>query len=233
MNIIRRSADRGRAQLGWLDSYHSFSFGQYHDTDHMGWGPLRVINEDHIAPGMGFATHGHRDMEILTYVLEGAVAHKDSMSNGSTLRPGGVQLMGAGTGVEHSEFNPDPARPTHLLQIWIQPTFTGTRPTYQENEVPASEKRGVLRAIVSPDARQGSLNIGQDAVVYATLLGGDDRIEHRLVAGRRAYVQVARGALTVNGVALEAGDALKIVDEPSIVLEAAREAEVLLFDMTA
>lgn len=233
MNTIRQSADRGRAQFGWLDSYHSFSFGEYHDAQHMGWGPLRVINEDRVAAGQGFGTHGHRDMEILTYVLSGAVAHKDSMGNGSTLRPGGVQLMSAGTGVQHSEFNPDAQHPAHFLQIWIQPKFTGTRPNYQENEVPAAEKRGVLRAIVSPDGRQGSLTIGQDAIVYAALVDADERIEHALAAGRRGYVQVARGAVTVNGHALSAGDALMLVDEPGMVIESGHDAEILVFDMVA
>ena len=233
MNVIRHSAERGHAQHGWLDSYHSFSFGQYHDPAHMGWGPLRVINEDRVEAGQGFGTHSHRDMEILTYVLTGAVAHKDSMGNGSTLRPGGVQLMSAGTGVQHSEFNPDAANPAHFLQIWIQPKFTGTRPSYQENEVPAQEKRGVLRAIVSPDARQGSLTIGQDAVVYAALVDGEESIEHPLAKGRLGYVHIARGSISVNGQVLQAGDALMLAEEDKIVLENGRDAEVLVFDLVA
>lgn len=233
MNIIRHASERGHAQHDWLDSHHSFSFGQYHDAAHMGWGPLRVINEDRVQAGQGFGTHGHRDMEILSYVLSGALAHKDSMGNGSTLRPGGVQLMSAGSGVQHSEFNPDQANPAHFLQIWIQPKVTGTRPSYQENEVPDAEKRGVLRPIVSPDGRAGSLTIGQDAVVYAALVDGDERIEHSMVAGRRGYVHIARGSVNVNGQALQAGDALMLADEDVIVLGNGQDAEVLVFDMVS
>ena len=233
MNILRASADRGHAQLDWLDSYHSFSFGQYHDPEHMGWGSLRVINEDRIQPDTGFGTHGHRDMEILTYVLSGGVSHRDSIGTGSTLRPGGVQLMSAGSGIRHSEFNPDTDSVTHMLQIWIQPKFTGTSPKYQENVVPAAEKRGVLRAIVSPDGRDGSLVIGQDVTVYASLLNGADAVFLPLDAGRRGYVQIARGSAIVNGIAVSAGDAVKMVDEPSITVTGAEDAEILVFDLNA
>lgn len=233
MNILRRADERGHVNMDWLDSHHSFSFGEYYDAKHMGWGPLRVINEDRVAPGQGFGTHGHRDMEILTYVLSGAVAHKDSIGNGSTLRPGGVQLMSAGSGVRHSEFNPDQDTPAHFLQIWIQPKFTGTRPSYQENSVADLEKRGVLRAIVSPDARQGSLTIGQDAVVYAALIDGEESVTHPLAEGRRGYVQIARGTAVVNGLSVVAGDAVKVQDERAIVIEQGHDAEVLVFDLGA
>ena len=233
MNILRPSHERGHAKLDWLESFHSFSFGEYHDAQHMGWGPLRVINEDWIQPDMGFGTHGHRDMEILTYVLSGGVAHKDSIGTGSTLRPGGVQLMSAGSGIRHSEFNPDSDSTTHMLQIWIQPKFTGTTPSYQDQFVSDDEKRGVLRAIVSPDGRDGSLTIKQDAVVFATLLDGSDSVTHALAPGRRGYVHIARGSARVNGLDVAAGDAVKVVDEQAIDIDNAADAEILVFDLIA
>jgi hypothetical protein len=228
---IRRSAERGHAQHGWLDSFHSFSFADYHDPAHMGFGPLRVINEDRVQPGQGFGTHGHRDMEIISYVLEGGLAHRDSMGNGSVLRPGDVQRMSAGTGVRHSEFNASDREPVHFLQIWIEPSVRGVAPGYEEKHFDASAKRGKLRLIASPDGREGSVSIQQDANVYAALVDGAERVEFAQRAGRRTYVHVVRGALAVDGQALVAGDAAKIVGESRIVLDGGRDAEVLLFDL--
>jgi len=231
MQELRRSADRGYADHGWLKSFHSFSFADYYDPRHVGFGPLRVINEDRIAPGSGFGTHGHRDMEILSYVLEGALAHQDSMGNGSTIVPGDVQRMSAGRGVRHSEYNHDPARTTHFLQIWIEPESLGIAPSYEQKHFGDEEKRGRLRQIASPDGADGSVRIHRDARVYAALLDGTERAVHALAPGRAAYVHVARGATTVQGVRLEAGDALKLVDVGEIVLERGERAEVLLFDL--
>ena len=228
---IRKSEDRGHANHGWLDSYHSFSFADYHDPDHMGFGPLRVINDDRIVAGAGFGTHGHRDMEIITYVLEGEVAHRDSMGTGSTIRPGDVQRMSAGTGVQHSEFNPSQENGTHLLQIWIQPAVNGIAPSYEEKNFPAEQKRGRLRLIASPDASDGSVLIHQDAKVYVGLFDGAESASLPLADGRRAYVHIARGEAEVNGVALKAGDALKIADAASVDIAKARSAEVLVFDL--
>jgi hypothetical protein len=228
---IRKSQDRGLADHGWLRSFHSFSFADYHDPAHMGFGDLRVINEDRIQPGTGFGTHGHRDMEIISYVLEGALAHKDSMGNGSTIVPGDVQRMSAGKGVLHSEFNQAKDGVTHFLQIWIEPGVTGISPSYEQKHFDADSKRGRLRLVGSPDGRDGSVTIHQDAFLYAGLLDGTDRVVHQLRPGRRAYVHIARGAATANGRALEAGDALKAVDAGEIVLEQGRGAEVLLFDL--
>ena len=230
MQEIRRSKDRGYADHGWLRSFHSFSFADYHDPAHMGFGPLRVINDDRIAPGQGFGTHGHRDMEIITYVLDGALAHKDSMGNGSTILPGDVQRMSAGSGVRHSEFSHETA-PTHLLQIWIEPDVRDIAPEYEQTNFDAASKRGRLRVVASPDGREGSVKIHQDASVYAALIDGAERATHRLKPGRRAYVHVALGRLSVNGTALEAGDALKFADLAEIVLEKGAGAEVLLFDL--
>jgi redox-sensitive bicupin YhaK (pirin superfamily) len=230
MNEIRRSAERGHANHGWLDSFHSFSFAGYHDPRHMGFGALRVINEDRIKPGTGFGTHGHRDMEIITYVLEGALAHKDSMGNGSAILPGEVQYMSAGSGVRHSEFNHEPDGETHLLQIWIEPNVEGATPAYDQKAFPAAEKRGRLRPLVTPDGREGSVKMRQDATLYAALIDGTERAVHALDKGRRAYVHVVRGSLSVNGQALHAGDALK-TDAAQIVLEQGSNAEVLLFDL--
>jgi quercetin 2,3-dioxygenase len=227
---IRKSEDRGHADHGWLLSYHTFSFADYHDRENMGFGHLRVINEDRIQPGTGFGTHGHRDMEIISYVLEGELAHKDNMGNGSTIVPGDVQRMSAGKGVLHSEFN-HAQDVTHFLQIWIEPSVTGIAPSYEQKHFDAASKRGRLRLVASPDGREGSVTIHQDAFVYAALLDGADRAVHNLQPNRRAYVHVARGRLTVNGQPLEAGDAAKAVDTAEIVLEKGKDAEVLLFDL--
>ncbi len=230
MNEVRRANERGCADHGWLKSFHSFSFADYHDPAHMGYGPLRVINEDRIQPGTGFGTHGHRDMEILSYVLEGALAHKDSMGNGSVMVPGDVQRMSAGRGVQHSEFNHESARVTHFLQIWIEPAVRGIAPSYEQKRFAEAEKRGRLRLIASPDGAEGSVTIHQDARVYAGLFDGAGRAVHTLAPGRRCYVHVARGRLAVNDEALAAGDALKS-DAPAIVLERGAGAEILLFDL--
>jgi len=230
MSEIRKAADRGHANHGWLDSYHSFSFADYYDPAHMGYGALRVINEDRVQPGMGFGTHGHRDMEIISYVLEGALAHEDSMGNGSAIVPGDVQRMSAGTGVRHSEYNHSKDGVTHFLQIWIEPKVTGIRPSYEQKHFAAKDKRGRLRLIASPDGREGSVSMNQDAFVYAGLFDGAERGQHALAAGRRGYVHIARGGVEVNGQRLEAGDALK-VESGSISLEKGRGAEVLVFDL--
>jgi redox-sensitive bicupin YhaK (pirin superfamily) len=228
---LRKAAERGYADHGWLRSFHSFSFADYHDPQHMGFGPLRVINEDRLAPGMGFGTHGHRDMEIVSYVLEGALEHKDSMGNGSVLRPGDVQRMSAGRGVLHSEFNHSKEALVHFLQIWIEPSVRGIAPGYEETHFDAASKRGTLRLIASPDGRDGSVKIHQDAHIYATILDGTERATHALAPRRRGYVHVARGKLVVNGQPLGAGDALKATDVGEIVLERGEQAEVLLFDL--
>jgi redox-sensitive bicupin YhaK (pirin superfamily) len=231
MMEIRRSADRGKADHGWLHSAHTFSFADYHDPQHMGFGPLRVINEDRVAPGQGFGTHGHRDMEIISYVLSGALEHKDSLGTGSVLHYGDVQRMSAGRGVTHSEFNHSPAEPVHFLQIWIMPNVQGIAPGYEEKHFDVASKIGHLRLIASPDGRNDSVLIHQNAQVYAAILDGADRAAHQLAPGRRAYVQVARGALDVNGARLATGDGMKI-DEPGLVaLDQAQDAEVLLFDL--
>ncbi|MGH8634977.1 MAG: pirin family protein, partial [Burkholderiales bacterium] len=203
MLTVRKAGERGHANHGWLDTWHTFSFADYQDPREMGFGPLRVINEDRVAPGGGFGTHGHRDMEIITSVLEGALEHKDSMGNGSIIRPGNVQRMSAGTGVRHSEFNPSRDERVHFLQIWIEPRITGVRPGYEEKQFGTAEKRGQLRLIASSDGREGSVTIHQDALVYAALLDGKDAVAHRLAPARRAYVHVARGAVKVNGTPLK------------------------------
>jgi redox-sensitive bicupin YhaK (pirin superfamily) len=231
MTELRPANERGHVDHGWLKSYHSFSFAEYHDPRHMGFGPLRVINEDRVAPGTGFGTHGHRDMEIISYVLEGALAHQDSMGNGSTIVPGDVQRMSAGSGVRHSEYNHDKAGTTHFLQIWIEPEVTGIAPSYEQKHFDAQSKRGRLLLIASPDGAQGSVRVHQDARVYTALLDGAERAEHRLASGRRAYVHVARGSVTVQGKRLGAGDALKIDKVGEITLEQGAQAEVLLFDL--
>src|ERR1700733_247323 len=218
MTEIRRSNERGYADHGWLKSFHTFSFADYFDPEHVQVGPLRVINEDRVQGGAGFGTHGHRDMEIISYVLEGELAHKDSMGNGSTIRPGDVQRMSAGSGVRHSEFNPSPSRDVHFLQIWIQPAERNIEPSYEEKRFAPEEKRGRLRLIVSPDRADGSLLIHQDARVYAGLFTGDERADLEVARGRRIYLHVARGALRANGVELEAGDALRISDDGKLSL---------------
>jgi quercetin 2,3-dioxygenase len=228
---IRKSNDRGYADHGWLKSFHSFSFADYYDPKFMNFGPLRVINEDRIAAGMGFGTHGHRDMEIISYVLDGALAHKDSMGNGSAIRPGDVQRMSAGSGVTHSEFNHSRDGETHFLQIWIQPNQFGITPSYEEKHFSESEKRGALRVVASPDMREGSVKIHADAVMYAGLFDGAETAELAIAAGRRAYVHVARGSVTVNGSKLVAGDALKLVDVVSVQVAQGKNAEVIVFDL--
>jgi hypothetical protein len=228
---VRKSAERGHINMGWLDTYHTFSFGEYYDPEHMGFGPLRVINDDRIEPAKGFGTHGHRDMEIITYVLEGGIAHRDSMGNGSVILPGNVQRMSAGKGVMHSEFNPSQNEQTHLLQIWIEPNVKGISPSYEEKNFGSEEKRGRLRLIASPDGSEGSVTIHQDARVYAGLLDGDDQATVRLDKGHKAYLHVARGQVSVNGTVLKAGDGLKAVNEDEIEIRNGRQAEVLLFDL--
>jgi quercetin 2,3-dioxygenase len=228
---IRRAQDRGYADHGWLKSFHSFSFADYHDPDHVEFGVLRVINEDRVSPGQGFGTHSHRDMEIISYVLKGELAHKDSTGTASTIRPGDVQRMSAGRGVQHSEFNPSASEGVHFLQIWIQPNVRGVAPSYEEKHFSAEEKRGRLRLIASPDRADGSVLIQQDARVFAGLLDGKENAELVIGPARRAYVHVARGAITVNGVALQAGDALKLTDNSQLTLRHGRDAEVLLFDL--
>jgi redox-sensitive bicupin YhaK (pirin superfamily) len=227
---LRKSNERGYADHGWLQSFHTFSFADYQDPEHMGFGPLRVINDDRIAPGQGFGTHGHRDMEIITYVLEGALAHKDSMGNGSTILPGDVQRMSAGSGVRHSEFSHETA-PTHLLQIWIEPDVSGIPPEYEQTHFEASAKRGRLRLLASGDGRDGSLKIHQDADLFAALIEGEERVAHAIRTGRKVFVHVALGKVTVNGTPLEAGDALKATNVAEIVIEKGIGAEVLLFDL--
>ena len=230
MNQLRRSSERGHANHGWLDSYHSFSFADYQDPQHMGYGPLRVINEDRVSPGSGFGTHGHRDMEIISYVLDGAIGHEDSMGNGSTIVPGDVQRMSAGTGVRHSEFNHDKTKVTHFLQIWIEPSRQGIPPSYEQRNFTAADKRGRLRLIASPDGREGSVTVHQDASVYAGLFDGAERARLDIAPGRKAYVHVARGKVSANGQALQAGDALK-TDAPAVEIEGGEGAEVLVFDL--
>ena len=231
MHQIRRSEERGFADHGWLKSFHTFSFADYYDPEHVEFGPLRVINEDRVQAGAGFGTHAHRDMEIVSYVLSGQLAHKDSMGNGSTIRPGDVQRMSAGSGVRHSEFNPSPSEGTHFLQIWIQPDKLNIDPSYEEKRFESAEKRGHLRLIVSPDRAQGSLLIHQDARIYAGAFNGPEVADLEVSAGRRLYVHVARGALSANGVALSAGDALRITGESRLRLQEGRDAEVLVFDL--
>ncbi len=238
MISIRKSADRGFADHGWLKSFHSFSFADYHDPRHMGVGNLRVINEDRIAPGTGFGTHGHRDMEIVSYVLDGALAHKDSMGNGAAgganagvILPGDVQRMSAGTGVRHSEFNHSPDQTTHFLQIWLLPQRAGIAPGYEQKHFSDADKRGRLRLVASSDGRDGSVTLHADAAIHAGLLDGDERAGLDLTPGRLAYVFLARGKLDVNGQALRAGDAALLADEPQLLLERGDHAEVLVFDL--
>ena len=231
MNEIRRSSERGLADHGWLKSFHTFSFADYYDPQHMGFGPLRVINEDRVQPGAGFGTHGHRDMEIISYVLDGELAHQDSMGNGSVIRHGDVQRMSAGTGVRHSEFNGSKDRPVHFLQIWIEPKYRGIEPGYEEKRFSNEDKRGRLCLIASADRAEGSVLIHQDARVYAGLFDGAERAQLALAPRRNLYVHVARGRITANGSALAAGDALQITDGNSLVLEQGRDAEVLVFDL--
>ncbi len=228
---LRKSEERGHASHGWLDSYHSFSFADYCDREHMGFGPLRVINDDRIEAGAGFGMHGHKDMEIITYVLEGELAHKDSMGNGSVIRPGNVQRMSAGKGVMHSEFNHAKDRTTRLLQIWIEPDQFGIAPSYEEKHLDEMDKRGRLCLIAGPGASGDAVMIHQDARLYAGLFDGAESAVFPLASGRRAYLHVARGEVKVNGVLLREGDALKLTDEKNIEIAEGRQAEVLLFDL--
>ncbi len=231
MQEVRRSEERGAANHGWLDSRHTFSFGHYHDPRHMGFGPLLVINEDKVEPGQGFGTHGHRDMEIISYVLDGALEHKDSIGTGSVIRYGDVQRMSAGTGVRHSEFNHSQSERVHFLQIWIQPSENGIAPSYEEKHFSVESKQGKLRLIASRDGRDGSVLIHQDAAIYATILNEGDAVSHVLDDERTSYVHVIRGTVSVNGTPLKGGDALKLTRETKITLDHAEAAEVLVFDL--
>ncbi|HEY3786426.1 MAG TPA: pirin family protein [Steroidobacteraceae bacterium] len=231
MNEIRRSHERGFADHGWLKSFHTFSFADYFDPRHIEFGPLRVINEDRVQPGAGFGTHAHRDMEILSYVLSGELAHKDSMGNGSIIRPGDVQRMSAGSGVRHSEFNPSATEPVHFLQIWIQPALQGIEPSYEEKRFPTQVKRGQLRLIASPDRAAGSVLIHQDARVYAGLFDGTERATLPIGKDRRIYVHAVRGSLNVNGNYLSAGDALKLTGAQALEVRDGQQGEALVFDL--
>lgn len=231
MITLRKSSDRGQADHGWLHSQHSFSFADYYDPQEMGWGPLRVINEDRVEPGQGFGTHGHRDMEIVSYVLAGELQHKDSMGNGTVIRPGDVQRMSAGTGVQHSEFNPSPRSPVHFLQIWIEPAARGMAPSYEQKFFAPEDKRGRLRLVASQDGREGSVTVHRDTDLYASLLAPGEQVSHSIAADRMAYLHLVRGAVRVNGVQLETGDAAKIEAEQKVTIAADEDSEVLLFDL--
>lgn len=230
---IRKSEERGVADHGWLKSQHTFSFADYYDPKQMGFGPLRVINEDRVQSGQGFGTHGHRDMEIISYVLEGALEHKDSIGTGSVIRYGDVQRMSAGSGVQHSEFNHSPSEPVHFLQIWIEPNVKNISPSYEEKRFDVAAKQGRLCLIASSEGRDDSVRIHQQADVYASILSGDDAIIHQLASGRIGYVHVIRGQLSVNGITLDSGDAVKASAENFLSLSDAKDAEVLLFDLPA
>lgn len=233
MLTVRKSQDRGHADHGWLNSFHSFSFAGYYDPRHMGFGNLRVINEDRIAPGTGFGTHSHRNMEIISYVLSGELAHKDSMGNVKGIPPGDVQRMSAGTGVTHSEFNHAAGQTTHFLQIWILPNVQDIAPSYEQKTFAAADKRGALRLVASPDGAQGSVTVHADASVYAGLLDGTEAVERPLDPARKTYVHLVRGALRVNGQPLAAGDAALLENEASLALTDGRDAEVLVFDLAS
>jgi redox-sensitive bicupin YhaK (pirin superfamily) len=231
MITLRPARERGHADHGWLESWHSFSFADYHDPRHVHWGPLRVINEDRVQAGQGFGTHSHRDMEIISYVIAGALAHRDSLGNGATIVPGEVQRMSAGSGVSHSEFNHDRAGVTHFLQVWILPKFLGIAPGYEQKAFPDADKRGRLRLVGSPDGADGSVTIHQDVRLYAGLFDGAGSAAHALAPGRLGYVHVVRGAAVVNGQAMSAGDALLYSDEDEVRVEQGTDAEVLVFDL--
>lgn len=231
MITLRPSEQRGHAVRDWLDSYHTFSFANYYDPEHMSFSSLRVINEDRVAPDTGFATHSHQDMEIITYILAGALQHKDSMGNSSVIRPGEVQRMSAGTGVSHSEKNPSQTESVHLLQIWIIPNQNGLPPSYEQKMFPLDERQGKLRLVASPDGREGSVIVHQDAYLYITVLNARETVSHRLAAGRSAYLQVARGKATVNNYSLNEGDGARISEEDNITLTAPEHAELLVFDL--
>ncbi len=228
---IRRSNERGGGNFGWLNTRHSFSFDSYYDPKHMGFRSLRVINEDWVAPGEGFPAHPHRDMEIITYVLEGALEHKDSLGTGSVIRPGDGQRMSAGKGIRHSEMNASNTEKVHLLQIWIMPDRTGHEPSYEQKAFPESEKRGKLRLIAGPDGKDGSVTIHQDAKLYVSLLAPGEEVTHDLANARHAWLQVAKGAVEVNGKKLEQGDGAAISDEQKLAIKGVQDAEILLFDL--
>ena len=231
MIIIRKAHERGHADHGWLDTWHTFSFADYHDPAQMGYSSLRVINDDRVAAGAGFPTHPHRDMEIVTYVLAGALEHQDSMGNGTVIRPGEVQRMSAGTGIRHSEFNASPSEDVHLLQIWIMPEKSGIAPSYEQKFFAAAEKLGKLRLVASPDGSEGSVTIHQDARLYAGLIDPEHPAEQALPPGRRAYLHVARGAASLNGLEVATGDGARIEGETELNLKSDTSAEILLFDL--
>lgn len=231
MITLRKSADRGKEKFDWLDSHHTFSFGHYYDRNHMGFGPLRVINEDWVAPGAGFPTHPHDNMEIVTYVLQGELAHRDSMGNGSSIKPGDVQRMSAGTGVRHSEFNPSATDPLRFLQIWILPRTQGLAPGYEQRAFTAAERRGRLRLVGSPDGREGSVTVHQDVLLFAGCFDDDERATLSLAPGRKAWVQIVRGAISVNGTRLEEGDGAAAVGERSLEFTGGAASELLAFDL--
>ena len=233
MITLRKSQERGYADHGWLKSYHSFSFAGYHDEKHMGFGNLRVINEDRIAPGTGFGTHGHKDMEIISYVMSGELAHKDNMGNVKGIPPGDVQRMSAGTGVQHSEFNHAEGQTTHFLQIWIEPNVKGIAPGYEQKTFTKEEKRGKLRLVASNDGAEGSVTVNADAKIYAGLMNGDETAALSLNPARKTYIHLVRGSLRVNGQALSQGDAALLQQESQVLLSQGQDAEVLVFDLAA
>jgi len=228
---VRKAADRGHANHGWLDTYHTFSFGDYHDREHMGFRSLRVMNEDRVEPGKGFGTHPHRDMEIVTYVLEGSLEHKDSMGNGEVLRPGEFQRMSAGTGITHSEFNPSEVEPVHLYQIWLDPGRKGLEPSYEQKQFPDEERHNRLRLVASQDSADGSLLIQQDARIFLSQLDDGVQISHNLPEGRHAWLQVLRGSVSLNGDNLQTGDGAAVSEESLITIQATSDAEIMLFDL--
>lgn len=231
MMTIRAAKDRGHAQHGWLDSYHTFSFGSYYDPNHMGFRSLRVINEDRVDPGEGFATHSHNNMEIVTFVLEGAVSHKDSMGNVATIYPGEVQRMTAGTGISHSEYNPSSSDIAHFLQIWILPDRAGLPPSYEQIAFPLEERLGQLRLIASPDGRDGSVTVHQDAELYNAVLEPEQQVSYAIKPDRHVWLQVARGSIVVNAQALDTGDAIGIDEAQTLTIQGTQKAEILLFDL--
>ncbi len=231
MMTVRKAQDRGPFDHGWLRTQHTFSFGDYRDPEHMRFRSLRVMNEDHVAPGQGFGMHPHRDMEIVTYVLSGALEHQDSMGHGEVLRPGELQRMSAGTGIQHSEFNPSPTEPVHLYQIWLLPNQRGITPSYEQKAFAAAEKAGRLRVVASPDGRDGSLTINQDAKIFLSTLAANQQVAHELEAGRHAWLQVLRGEIDLRGQGLVAGDGVAISDEQRLTIQATAPSEVMLFDL--
>jgi redox-sensitive bicupin YhaK (pirin superfamily) len=231
MITVRKAADRGHSAIGWLDSWHTFSFSDYYDEDHMGFRALRVINDDRVAPGMGFGTHPHRDMEIITYVLEGALQHKDSLGNGDVIRPGDVQHMSAGTGIRHSEFNPSADQPVHLLQIWIQPDRAGGKPRYAQKHFPVAERQDRWRRVVDQQGQDGALAMGADAAMFASMLSAGKHLDYPVAPGRHLWLHVARGTVDANGRRLTAGDALALGEEASLGVTAESDSELLLFDL--